>query len=157
MEPAPKKAAKSEKIKWAKPADVFFDVSEHVDPEELDIKYDKLALDLNLQYGQVRPLDATHYEKQVEDFLSNPPSRLDLTVWKHPGVHTSPSHPHVSPLVFPQWNKSTTCWMASTSSKRPQYAVPSLSRTGTVAHRCGAPHTVAELSAQGHQWTSDSA
>ena len=54
---------------------VTFDVGEHVD-DVVDLDFNDLKLDLDLQYGQVRNIQATHRDTLVTELMSNPPKEI---------------------------------------------------------------------------------
>jgi hypothetical protein len=80
-----KPAADAVPKRWAEAKDMTFDVSKHIEKEQ-EIEFGDLRVDLDQQYGQVRGIDQKHVIKMFEDFKMNPPVRLSLTVWRHPGL-----------------------------------------------------------------------
>jgi hypothetical protein len=83
--PESPKKKKPKAKRWAKEGDVYLNVAEHIE-EERNLDCSVLRVDKECVYGQVRPVDQEHVNKLVIDFKSNPPTSLDLTVWRHPGL-----------------------------------------------------------------------
>lgn len=71
--------------KWAKAADVLFDVGSFIETESM-LDWNTLAIDYKKEFGQIRELDPLHWQALAKDFLTNPPYVLELTVWQHPGL-----------------------------------------------------------------------
>jgi hypothetical protein len=94
--PKQKKPRKSDAPKkWAQSGDIYLNVGEHVEKEEM-IDHQQLRIDYKQEYGQIRAVDPEHVKKLVKDFEINPPHILDLTCWRHPGmnhINTPVSHP----------------------------------------------------------------
>ena len=55
-----------------------FNVSHYL-MDEVELPVDKLALDIDMKQGQIHTVNAAHREELVQEFLKNPPMRIELT------------------------------------------------------------------------------
>ena len=71
------------------PAEIAaFRVSDYLVGEE-NVKFDALRVDTKMEHGQIREIVGKHVEDLVADLRDNPPTHIDLTCWKDPGLHHS--------------------------------------------------------------------
>ena len=76
-------AGKAKKAKADK--SVVLNVSEYIDREE-DLLFERVAIDKELERGQVRPVDETRVKQLADYYVVNPPRVIEVTTWEDPGV-----------------------------------------------------------------------
>ena len=90
--PAERKEPKTKKRKSDVPLEDHFDVGRYIEGE-VTLEWKELKLDVMLQHGQVRSLNASHRDDLVKEFRVNPPLTLQLTTVHNQGVPPTTSSP----------------------------------------------------------------